>query len=220
MVFHNTLVASDYGLLDENTFEPKPSYWGALLWRRLMGTTVLDAGFANRAGLHVYAQCLRGVPGGVGMLVLNTDRQKAFADPAWHRKPLHLGGGKLDRQDRHAQWHPVATGCQRCHPRDGRLGDRWRRARIRARNHHVFERTIGQESSLPVSARAVVWWWKPLTARRNGAGIGWPQTGNAIMHRGGTGQQEVRQRYAVQQPLCRRCAPVRNLMSAPPHRRT
>ncbi|MBA1204816.1 hypothetical protein G7009_24170 [Pseudomonas capeferrum] len=76
VVFHNTLVASDYGLLDENTFEPKPNYWGALLWRRLMGTTVLDAGFANRAGLHVYAQCLRGVPGGVAMLVLNTDRQK------------------------------------------------------------------------------------------------------------------------------------------------
>jgi hypothetical protein len=41
-----------------------------------MGTTVLDTGFANRAGLHVYAHCLRGVPGGVAMLVLNTDRQK------------------------------------------------------------------------------------------------------------------------------------------------
>jgi hypothetical protein len=76
VVFHNTLVASDYGLLDENTFEPKPSFWGALLWRRLMGTTVLDTGFANRAGMHVYAHCLRGVPGGVAMLVLNTDQQK------------------------------------------------------------------------------------------------------------------------------------------------
>jgi len=44
VVFHNTLVASDYGLLDETTFEPKPNYWGALLWRQLMGTTVLDPG--------------------------------------------------------------------------------------------------------------------------------------------------------------------------------
>ena len=25
VVFHNTLAASDYGLLDENTFEPKPN---------------------------------------------------------------------------------------------------------------------------------------------------------------------------------------------------
>jgi hypothetical protein len=77
VVLHNTLVASDYGLLDENSFEPKPNFWGALLWRRLMGTTVLDSGFANRAGMHVYSHCLRGVPGGVAMLVLNTDRQKA-----------------------------------------------------------------------------------------------------------------------------------------------
>jgi hypothetical protein len=42
-----------------------------------MGRTVLDPGFANRAGMHVYAHCLRGVPGGVAMLVLNTDRHKA-----------------------------------------------------------------------------------------------------------------------------------------------
>ena len=77
VVFHNTLVASDYGLLDENTFEPKPNFWGALLWRQLMGTKVLDTGFDNRAGMHVYAHCLREVPGGVAMLVLNTDREKA-----------------------------------------------------------------------------------------------------------------------------------------------
>ena len=44
MVAHNTLAASDYGLLDEKTLRPRPSYWAALLWRRLMGTTVLDAG--------------------------------------------------------------------------------------------------------------------------------------------------------------------------------
>ncbi|MBI6567588.1 hypothetical protein YA0745_21270 [Pseudomonas synxantha] len=76
VVFHNTLVASDYGLLDENTFEPKPNYWGALLWRRLMGTIVLDPGIVNRAGLHVYTHCLRGTPGGVAMLVINTDQHQ------------------------------------------------------------------------------------------------------------------------------------------------
>ena len=35
VVAHNTLAASDYGLLDEHTFAPRPNYWGALLWRRL-----------------------------------------------------------------------------------------------------------------------------------------------------------------------------------------
>ena len=72
VVAHNTLAASDYALLHEKTFEPYPSFWGALLWRRLMGTTVLDTGVENRAGLHLYAHCLRGVPGGVAMLLLNT----------------------------------------------------------------------------------------------------------------------------------------------------
>src|SRR3977135_1347475 len=44
VVMHNTLAASDYGLLDETTFAPRPNYWGALLWRRLMGSTVLESG--------------------------------------------------------------------------------------------------------------------------------------------------------------------------------
>jgi heparanase len=74
VVLHNTLVASDYGLLDDTTLAPKPNYWGALLWRQLMGTTVLESGVPLQAGLHVYAHCLRGKPGGVALLVINTDK--------------------------------------------------------------------------------------------------------------------------------------------------
>jgi hypothetical protein len=75
VVMHNTLAASDYGLLDEKTFAPRPNYWGALLWRQLMGSIVLDSGMApNQAGLHVYAHCQRGTPGGVTLLIINTDR--------------------------------------------------------------------------------------------------------------------------------------------------
>jgi hypothetical protein len=74
VVAHNTLVASDYGLLDEQTLTPKPNYWGALLWRKLMGTTVLESGIPFQAGQHVYAHCLRGTPGGVALLVINTDK--------------------------------------------------------------------------------------------------------------------------------------------------
>ena len=76
---HNTLAASDYGLLDEKTLTPRPNYWGAWLWRQLMGTTVLDAGVPIRSGLHVYAHCQRGTPGGVALLVINTDRDAPHA---------------------------------------------------------------------------------------------------------------------------------------------
>ena len=74
VVMHNTLAASDYGLLDERTLKPRPNYWGALLWRQLMGTTVLDAGMPLQSGFHVYAHCQTGTPGGVALLVINTDR--------------------------------------------------------------------------------------------------------------------------------------------------
>ncbi len=72
-IFHNTLAASEYGLIDQSDFRPRPNYWAALLWRRLMGTVVLDAG-SPREGLHLYAQCLRGHPGGVALLAANNSR--------------------------------------------------------------------------------------------------------------------------------------------------
>jgi hypothetical protein len=71
---HNTLASSDYGLLDENTFAPRPNYWAALVWRKLMGTTVLDAGASPTSSLHLYAHCLRNHPGGVVLLAINADR--------------------------------------------------------------------------------------------------------------------------------------------------
>lgn len=82
VIFHNTLASSEYGLLDQNTFRPRPNYWAALLWRRLMGTTVLDAG-PSHSGLHRYAHCLRGQPGGVALLLINNSRtaQSSVAVP-------------------------------------------------------------------------------------------------------------------------------------------
>jgi Glycosyl hydrolase family 79, N-terminal domain len=76
IVAHNTLVASDYGLLDDKTLEPKPNYWAALLWRRLMSPTVLESGVPIREGLHLYAHCLRGTPGGVALLAINNSQTR------------------------------------------------------------------------------------------------------------------------------------------------
>jgi heparanase 1 len=73
---HNTLASSEYGLLDARTLLPRPNYWAALLWRRLMGEIVLDAG-PSRDGLHLYAHCLRGRSGGVAFLAINNSRTRA-----------------------------------------------------------------------------------------------------------------------------------------------
>ncbi len=77
VVMHNTLVASDYGLLDEETLTPKPNYWGALVWQRLMGTTVLESGVDIQEGMHLYAHCMVDTPGGVAMLLLNNSTTAA-----------------------------------------------------------------------------------------------------------------------------------------------
>ncbi len=72
-VMHNTLAASDYGLLAEDTLEPKPNYWAALLWSRTMGPVVLDPGVSRDKGLRIYAHCMKGTKGGVALLALNTN---------------------------------------------------------------------------------------------------------------------------------------------------
>jgi hypothetical protein len=110
----NTLNASDYGLLDETTYEPRPDYWAALLWRRLMGTTVLNpnpgpnsdpnpgpnlgAGTAQASNLHVYAHCLRGVPGGVAVLAISADSaaSQSLAIPRGARRYTLTAGTLTD----------------------------------------------------------------------------------------------------------------------------
>lgn len=74
VIAHNTLAASDYGLLDESTFAPRPNYWAALLWDHLMGTTVLKPSSSPDNNLYVYAHCMKDTPGAVALLAMNTDR--------------------------------------------------------------------------------------------------------------------------------------------------
>jgi len=73
VVMHNTLAASDYGLLDESTLEPRPDYWAGVLWKQMMWTTVLKPETQSDPSVRVYAQCMRGVSGGVALVAMNTD---------------------------------------------------------------------------------------------------------------------------------------------------
>lgn len=77
VVMHNTLAASDYALLDSESFAPRPSFWAAVLWRRTMGEVVLAPPQGMPEGVRVFAHCLRGKPGGVALLALNTSDSAA-----------------------------------------------------------------------------------------------------------------------------------------------
>ena len=76
VIMHNTLASSDYGLLDQNSFVPRPNYWATLLWRKLMGGTVLDPHASAAPNVYVYAQCLQKNPGGIALLIINADQQR------------------------------------------------------------------------------------------------------------------------------------------------
>jgi heparanase len=71
LIAHNTLSASDYALIDEKTLEPRPNYWAAVLWRRLMGTTVLNPEATPGDDLYLYAHSMRDHKGGVTVLAIN-----------------------------------------------------------------------------------------------------------------------------------------------------
>ena len=73
-VMHNTLCASDYALVDNVTQLPRAKYWAALLWARLMGTTVYEMGIPLREGLHAYAHSRRDGDG-YALVLINTSRE-------------------------------------------------------------------------------------------------------------------------------------------------
>jgi len=92
-VMHNTLAASDYGLLDEATYQPRADYWAAILWRRLMGTTVLDAGTVSQKDAYLFAQCTRNHPGAATVLAINAgDSPLKISLPAGEAFTLSAAG--------------------------------------------------------------------------------------------------------------------------------
>ncbi len=108
---HNTLAASDYGLLDENTYAPRPDYWAALLWHHLMGTTVLDSGIPLQQGLHVYAHCSVNRPGGVTLLVIQNDRDAPDSlNIPGHGERYTLSAHTIDANDVLLNGTPLSLG--------------------------------------------------------------------------------------------------------------
>ncbi|XP_058193882.1 heparanase-like protein 2 [Rhododendron vialii] len=71
------LIGGNYGLLNTTTFIPNPDYYGALLWHRLMGTTVLQTTQNSSPYLRVYSHCSKTKPG-VTLLMINMSNSTAF----------------------------------------------------------------------------------------------------------------------------------------------
>lgn len=71
-----TLSGSNYGLIDDETLDPRPDYWASVLWRQLMGARALDV--SRRAvseNVRVYSHCSQQQPGAVTVLAINLDAE-------------------------------------------------------------------------------------------------------------------------------------------------
>ena len=74
IIFHNTLMASDYAYLDHETHLPRPNYWLAFLWNRLVGNRVYDTAEEIREGVHCYAHSRKDGKDGFVYIVINNSR--------------------------------------------------------------------------------------------------------------------------------------------------
>ena len=57
-------------MIDNDTHDPRPNYWAALLWNRLMGTKVFEAGQLTE-GVDVFAHSLKNSSKGFAVLIVN-----------------------------------------------------------------------------------------------------------------------------------------------------
>jgi heparanase len=96
VVAHNTLAASDYGLIDQDTLTPRPNYWAAVLWRRTMGSTVLSSPASPSPDVRVYAHCLPQKNGGVGLLAMNIGAATQSLPIGAKATVWHLTGAPID----------------------------------------------------------------------------------------------------------------------------
>jgi hypothetical protein len=99
VVMHNTLAASDYALIDQETFAPRPNYWAAVLWKRVMGSTVLASPTSPSPELRLFAHCLVGGEGGVGLLAMNIGAAEQTLNVGSAADAWLMTGAPVDTRD-------------------------------------------------------------------------------------------------------------------------
>jgi len=81
VVIRQNLSGADYSLVHDDTLEPNPDYWNSLLWKRLMGTEVLDVELSEETStIRLYAHRTRDAdPHSVSVLAMNTHPKENIA---------------------------------------------------------------------------------------------------------------------------------------------
>jgi len=98
VVAHNTLASGDYALVDRSDYSPRPNYWAAWLWRKTMGTRVLEPG-SSITDMHNYAHCHARKKGAVTMMIVNLAGTGRTINLAQAAQSSVLTAANLDAKD-------------------------------------------------------------------------------------------------------------------------
>ena len=80
--FRQDLIGADYGLVNFTSLAPAPDYWLLVLWRRLIGTRVLDIASPPADPLvRAYAFCGASAPGTAVLLFVHLGAAPACVNP-------------------------------------------------------------------------------------------------------------------------------------------
>lgn len=98
VVLRQDFYGNNYGLIDLNTLDPNPDYWLSILYKKLVGTKVLDAVIMEPKGhVRVYAHCTNRKrtgypPGSVTVFALNvfTDKNVSLLFPQFDDEMVHV----------------------------------------------------------------------------------------------------------------------------------
>jgi heparanase len=117
LIAHNTLAASDYGLIDEHTLTPRPNYWAAVLWKRLMGRGVLNPGVTPAGDVHLYAHCMPDQKGGVTVLAINAGKASQELDVPINGERYTLTASELESRTIQLNGHDLQAASDGSLPR-------------------------------------------------------------------------------------------------------
>lgn len=94
VVMHNTLAASEYALLEQYTFNPRPNYWAAWLWAQFMGTKVYESPY-QVDGLDIFVHSLKNSENGYSLMIVNPTETESSVQLSSSAKQYLLNADEL-----------------------------------------------------------------------------------------------------------------------------
>ncbi|MBN7812775.1 hypothetical protein J0A68_17605 [Algoriphagus sp. H41] len=94
VVMHNTLAASEYALLEQYTFNPRPNYWAAWMWANLMGIKVYQSPY-QKDGLDIFVHSLKNSEKGHAVMIVNPSESASSIQVSAPSKQYTLSADEL-----------------------------------------------------------------------------------------------------------------------------